>query len=77
MAGLDHDGHRFEDDVGPWMQLHDASVLRTEISSFLNSISNEEFTKYSQSAIEYAREHLSWSESVKILADCIRGEVNG
>ena len=77
VAGLDHDGHRFEDDVGPWMQLHDASVLRTEISSFLNSISNEEFTKYSQSAIEYAREHLSWSESVKILADCIRGEVNG
>ena len=41
IVGLDHQGHRFDDDVGPWMQLHDASILRTKISSVLNSMSDE------------------------------------
>tara|TARA_B100000287_G_scaffold424423_1_gene469042 strand:- start:25 stop:1137 length:1113 start_codon:yes stop_codon:yes gene_type:complete len=77
IVGVDHEGHRFDADVGSWMQLHDASILRTKISSFLNSISNEEFTEYSQSAIEYAHEHLSWSKRVELLANSIRGEVNG
>lgn len=77
IVGVDHEGHRFETDVGSWMQLHDASILRTKISSFLNSISNEEFTEYSESSIRYAHEHLSWSKRVKVLADSIRGEVNG
>ena len=77
IVGLDHEGHRFDTDVGQWMQLHEASILRTKISSFLNYITIEEFTEYSQSAIEYAHEHLSWSKSVKILSDCIRGEKNG
>ena len=77
IVGIDHEGHRFETDVGPWMQLHDAAILRTKVSSFLNAMGNEEFAEYSQSAIEYAREHLPWSRSVDILADQIRGEVNG
>ena len=77
IIGVDHEGHRFETDVGSWMQLHDASILRTKISSFLNSISNEEFTEYSESAIQYAHEHLSWSKRVELLANSIRGEVNG
>jgi hypothetical protein len=77
IVGVDHEGHRFDTDVGSWMQLHDASILRTKISSFLYSISNVEFTEYSQSAIEYAHEHLSWSKSVKILADTIRSEESG
>jgi hypothetical protein len=77
IVGVDHEGHRFDNDVGSWMQLHDASILRTKISSFLNSISDEEFTEYSQSAIEYAHEHLSWSKSVELLASNIRGEING
>jgi len=77
IVGVDHEGHRFETNVGTWMQLHDASILRTKISSFLNSISNEEFAEYSESAIQYAHEHLSWSKRVKVLADSIRGEVNG
>ena len=76
IIGVDHEGHRFETDVGSWMQLHDASILRTKISSFLNSISNEEFTEYSESAIQYAHEHLSWSKRVELLANSIRGEVN-
>ena len=62
IVGLDHQGHRFDDDVGSWMQLHDASILRTKISSFLNSMSDEEFSEHSQSAIEYARAHLSLVE---------------
>ena len=77
VVGLDHQGHRFDDDVGPWMQLHDASILRTKISSLLNSMSNEEFAAHSQAAIEYARQHLPWSKSIEILADRIRGERNG
>jgi hypothetical protein len=77
IVGVDHEGHRFDTDVGSWMQLHDASILRTKISSFLYSISNVEFTEYSQSAIEYAHEYLSWSKSVKILADTIRSEESG
>ena len=77
IVGVDHEGHRFETDVGSWMQLHDASILRTKISSFLNSMSNEEFTEYSQFAIKYAHGHLSWSKSVELLANSIRGEVNG
>ncbi len=77
IVGVDHEGHRFDTEVGSWMQLHDASVLRTKMSSFLNSISDEEFTEYSQSAIEYAHEQLSWSKSVELLASNIRGEVNG
>ena len=77
VVGLDHQGHRFDDDVGPWMQLHDASILRTKISSLLNSMSNEEFAAHSQAAIEYARQHLPWSRSIEILADRIRGERNG
>ena len=77
VVGLDHQGHQFDDEVGSWMQLHDASILRTKISSFLNSISDEEFSDYSQSAIEYAREHLPWSRSFEVLANCIRSEING
>ena len=77
VVGLDHQGHRFDNDVGPWMQLHDASILRTRISSLLNSMSDEEFAEYSQAAVEYACEHLPWSRSIGILADRIRGEVNG
>ncbi|MAW22343.1 MAG: hypothetical protein CMA16_02720 [Euryarchaeota archaeon] len=77
IVGINHEGHRFDTDVGSWMQLHDSSILRTKISSFLNSISNEEFSEYSQSAIKYAHEHLSWSKSVELLANNIRGEVNG
>ena len=77
IVGVDHEGHRFETDVGTWLQLHDASILRTKISSFLNSISNEEFTESSQSAIHFAHEHLSWSKRVELLANSIRGEVNG
>ena len=30
IIGVDHEGHRFETDVGSWMQLHDASILRTK-----------------------------------------------
>jgi len=77
VVGLDHQGHRFDDGVGSWMQLHKAPILRTKISSFLNSLSNEEFSDYSQSAIEFAREQLPWSRSIEILADCIRGESIG
>ena len=77
VVGLDHEGHRFDNEVGPWMQLHKASILRTKISSFLNSMSNEEFSEYSQSAIKYAHGHLSWSKSIELLANSIRGEVNG
>ena len=77
VVGLDHQGHRFDTSVGSWMQLHDASNLRTKISSFLNSMSNEEFSRLSQSATEYADEHLSWSRSIEVLADQIRGETNG
>ena len=77
IVGINHEGHRFDTDVGSWMQLHDSSILRTKISSFLNSISDEEFSEYSQSAIKYAHEHLSWSKSVELLANNIRGEVNG
>lgn len=77
IVGINHEGHRFNTDVGSWMQLHDTSILRTKISSFLNSISNEEFSEYSQSAIKYAHEYLSWSKSVELLANNIRGEVNG
>ena len=77
VVGLDHEGHRFDTEVGSWMQLHEAPILRTKISSFLNSITNEEFSEYSQSAIEYAHEYLSWSKSVELLANSIRGEVNG
>ena len=77
VVGLDHQGHRFDDEVGSWMQLHDASILRTKISSFLNSMSDKEFSRLSQSAIEYANEHLSWSRSIEVLADRIRGETNG
>ena len=77
IVGLDHQGHRFDDDVGPWMQLHDASILRTKISSVLNSMSDEEFLEHSQAAIEYARVHLPWSRSIGILADRIRGEDHG
>ena len=65
VVGLDHQGHRFDDEVGSWMQLHDASILRTKISSFLNSMSDKEFSRLSQSAIEYANEHLSWSKALK------------
>ena len=77
VVGLDHQGHRFNDDVGAWMQLHDASILRTKISSLLNSMRVEEFEEHSQSAIDYARAHLPWSRSIGILADRIRGESNG
>tara|TARA_Y100000589_G_C27191015_1_gene644823 strand:+ start:2462 stop:3574 length:1113 start_codon:yes stop_codon:yes gene_type:complete len=77
IVGLDHQGHRFDDDVGPWMQLHDASILRTKISSVLNSMSDEEFTEHSQAAIEYARAHLPWSRSIETLTHRIRGESNG
>ena len=77
VVGLDHQGHRFDDEVGSWMQLHDASILRTKISSFLNSMSDKGFSRLSQSAIEYASEHLSWSRSIEVLADRIRGETNG
>ena len=77
IVGVDHEGHRFETDVGTWLQLHDESILRTKISSFLNSISNEEFTESSQSAIQFAHQHLSWSKRVEVLANSIRGEVNG
>ena len=77
VVGLDHQGHRFDGEVGSWMQLHDASILRTKVSSLLSSMSDEEFTERSQAAIEFAREHLPWSKSIGILADHIRGEVNG
>ena len=77
VVGLDHQGHRFNGEVGPWMQLHKESILRTRISSFLNSISDEEFTEYSKSAIEYAHQHLLWLKSVEELANRIRGEENG
>ena len=77
VVGLDHQGHRFDDEVGSWMQLHDTSILRTKISSFLNSMSNEEFSRLSQSAIDYANEHLSWSSSIEVLANRLRGENNG
>ena len=77
IVGINHEGHRFDTDVGSWMQLHDTSILRTKISSFLNSISNEEFSEYSKSAIEFAHEHLTWSKSVELLANNIGGEVNG
>lgn len=77
VVGLDHDGHRLEEGVGPWMQLYEPSILRTKISSFLHSMSDNEFNEYSQSAIEFAREHLSWLRSVEILANCIRGEESG
>ncbi len=77
VVGLDHPGHRFDDDVGPWMQLHNASILRTKISSFLNSMSDEVFAEHSQTAIEYARARLPWSRSIGTLADRIRGESNG
>ena len=77
VVGLDHQGHRFDDDVGPWMQLHDASILRTKISSLLNSMSDQRFSEHSQAAIEYARAHLSWSGSIEHLADRIRGESHG
>ena len=77
VVGLDHQGHRFDDDVDSWMQLHEASILRTKISSLLNSMSDEEFLEHSQAAIEYARAHLPWSRSIGILADRIRGESNG
>ena len=77
IVGVDHEGHRFDTDMGPWMQLHDASILRTKISSFLNSISDEELAEYSKSAIEYVHKNLSWSNSVEILANSIRGEASG
>ena len=77
VVGLDHEGHRLEEGVGPWMQLYEPSILRTKISSFLHSMSDNEFNEYSQSAIEFAREHLSWSRSVQKLANCIRGEESG
>ena len=77
VVGLDHQGHRFDGGVGPWIQLHDASILRTKISSLLNSMSDEEFSECSQTAIEYARSHLPWSRSIGILAGRIRGENNG
>jgi len=77
IVGVDHEGHRFDTEVGSWMQLHEAPILRTKILYFLNSITNERFSEYSQSAIDYARENLSWSKSVKILADSIRSEGNG
>ena len=77
IVGLDHQGHRFDGNVGRWMQLHDASILRTKISSLLNSMSDEEFLEHSQAAIEYARAHLPWSRSIGIFADRIRGESNG
>ena len=77
IVGLDHQGHRFDGNVGRWMQLHDASILRTKISSLLNSMSDEEFLEHSQAAIEFARAHLPWSKSIGILADRIRGESNG
>ena len=77
IVGVDHEGHRFDTEVGSWMQLHEAPILRTKILYFLNSITNERFSEYSQSAIDYARENLSWSKSVKILADSIRSEENG
>jgi len=77
VVGVDHQGHRFDDDVGPWMQLHDSSILRTKISWLLNSMNDKKFAEHSQAAIDYAREHLSWSRSIAILADRIRGDANG
>lgn len=74
VVGIDHEGHRFDSDVGPWMQLHNANELKSKIGSFLHYLTPETYQECSQAAMEYAIQNLSWSTSIQRLADEIRGD---
>ena len=70
--GIDHDGHRFDDNNYDWMKLVPQYDFHADCIDWLSKLAQPELSKLSQEARNFAEQELGWEHSVKALVECIQ-----
>ena len=69
--GIDHDGHRMNEDDLPWMKLVPQHEFHTVGCDWLESLDENKINDLSELSRTYAEDHLSWEKSIDALENCM------
>ena len=70
--GIDHDGHRFDDNSYDWMKLVPQHDFHQDCIAWLSQLTQSQISSLSQASREFAEQKLGWEHSVKTLVNCIQ-----
>ncbi|DAC58011.1 MAG TPA: glycosyltransferase family 4 protein [Candidatus Poseidoniaceae archaeon] len=70
--GVDHAGHRFDDNNYDWMKLVPQYDFHQDCIAWLSKLTQREISKLSQASRNFAEQELGWEHSINALVECIQ-----